>query len=166
MDAVEPLRLRPAEQDDPAGPPVDRSMWHITLTVAGQAVPEPEIKSGLERLSHEHPFLLSGRYARDRAEVRYWEEARRAALPVPDDFGEFWRQLEWMGLQRHLKVLGIFCRLKHRDGKTKYSQDLPRFFAYAHKVATRYNGFGPLAQLPLWAQAGDDPAGSGSQLCG
>ena len=55
-----------------------------------------------------------------------------------DDFGEFWRALEWMGLQRHLKVLGIFCRLKHRDGKPHYSADLPRFFAYAHAVALRY----------------------------
>jgi aminoglycoside/choline kinase family phosphotransferase len=79
--------------------------------------------------------------------VRYWQAARQAALPVPDDFGDFWRQLEWMGLQRHLKVLGIFCRLKHRDGKPKYSEDLPRFFAYAHKVATRYQGLGPLAHL-------------------
>ena len=79
--------------------------------------------------------------------VRYWEAARRAGLPVNEDFGEFWRQLEWMGLQRHLKVLGIFCRLKHRDGKAKYSEDLPRFFHYAHKVATRYNGLGPLARL-------------------
>jgi aminoglycoside/choline kinase family phosphotransferase len=79
--------------------------------------------------------------------VRYWQAARKAALPVPDDFGDFWRQLEWMGLQRHLKVLGIFCRLKHRDGKPKYSEDLPRFFAYAHKVAARYNGLGPLARL-------------------
>lgn len=79
--------------------------------------------------------------------VRYWEAARKAALPVPGDFGDFWRQLEWMGLQRHLKVLGIFCRLKHRDGKPKYSEDLPRFFAYAHKVATRYQGLGPLARL-------------------
>ena len=79
--------------------------------------------------------------------VRYWEAARKAGLPVDGDFGEFWRQLEWMGLQRHLKVLGIFCRLKHRDGKPKYSEDLPRFFAYAHKVATRYNGLGPLARL-------------------
>ena len=79
--------------------------------------------------------------------VRYWEAARKAALPVPADFGDFWRQLEWMGLQRHLKVLGIFCRLKHRDGKPKYSEDLPRFFAYAHRVATRYNGLGPLARL-------------------
>lgn len=79
--------------------------------------------------------------------VRYWEAARKAALPVSADFGEFWRQLEWMGLQRHLKVLGIFCRLKHRDAKPKYSEDLPRFFGYAHKVATRYHGLGPLARL-------------------
>jgi len=79
--------------------------------------------------------------------IRYWQQARQAGLPVPDDFGEFWKQLEWMGLQRHLKVLGIFCRLKHRDGKPKYSEDLPRFFAYAHKVAVRYNGLGPLARL-------------------
>ena len=79
--------------------------------------------------------------------VRYWEAARKAGLPVPADFGEFWRALEWMGLQRHLKVLGIFCRLKHRDGKPAYSADLPRFFAYAHKVATRYHGLGPLAHL-------------------
>ena len=49
--------------------------WHVTLTVAGESVPEPEIRSGLERLSQEHPFLLSGRYGVDRAEVRYWEEA-------------------------------------------------------------------------------------------
>jgi aminoglycoside/choline kinase family phosphotransferase len=79
--------------------------------------------------------------------VRYWQAARKAALPVHEDFGEFWRQLEWMGLQRHLKVLGIFCRLKHRDGKPKYSEDLPRFFGYAHKVATRYQGLGALARL-------------------
>ena len=79
--------------------------------------------------------------------VRYWQAARTAALPVPADFGDFWRQLEWMGLQRHLKVLGIFCRLKHRDGKPRYTEDLPRFFRYAHKVANRYNGLRPLARL-------------------
>jgi N-acetylmuramate 1-kinase len=79
--------------------------------------------------------------------VRYWEAARKAKLPVNPDFGEFWKQLEWMGLQRHLKVLGIFCRLKHRDSKPKYSEDLPRFFAYAHKVADRYNSLRPLARL-------------------
>jgi N-acetylmuramate 1-kinase len=79
--------------------------------------------------------------------VRYWEVARKAGLPMPEDFGEFWRQLEWMGLQRHLKVLGIFCRLKHRDAKPKYSEDLPRFFDYAHKVAARYNELRPLSRL-------------------
>ena len=79
--------------------------------------------------------------------IRYWQQARQVGLPVPADFGEFWKPLEWMGLQRHLKVLGIFCRLKHRDGKPAYSADLPRFFAYAHKVAARYQGLGPLARL-------------------
>jgi aminoglycoside/choline kinase family phosphotransferase len=79
--------------------------------------------------------------------VRYWESARRAALPVPDDFADFWRQLEWCGLQRHLRVLGVFCRLKHRDHKPRYSSDLPRFFAYATRVATRYRELRPL--LPL-----------------
>ena len=79
--------------------------------------------------------------------ARYWEQARRAGLPVGDDFGDFWRALEWIGLQRHLKVLGIFCRLKHRDGKPKYATDLPRFFAYATKVATRYRELEPLLAL-------------------
>ena len=79
--------------------------------------------------------------------VRYWQAARKAGLPLNDDFGEFWRGLEWMGLQRHLKVLGIFSRLKHRDGKPAYSADLPRFFAYAHKVATRYSTLRPLGRL-------------------
>jgi aminoglycoside/choline kinase family phosphotransferase len=79
--------------------------------------------------------------------VRYWQLARRAGLPLAGDFGEFWRELEWMGLQRHLKVLGIFCRLKHRDAKPRYSQDLPRFFDYAHDVASRYNELRPLARL-------------------
>ena len=79
--------------------------------------------------------------------VRYWQAARKGGLTPPDDFGEFWRQLEWMGLQRHLKVLGIFCRLKHRDAKPRYSEDLPRFFNYAHKVTARYNALRPLSRL-------------------
>ena len=52
--------------------------------------------------------------------IRYWEKARKASLPVPEDFGSFYEDVEWMGLQRHLKVLGIFSRLKHRDGKNHY----------------------------------------------
>ncbi len=79
--------------------------------------------------------------------VRWWHHARRAGLPVDADFGEFWRALEWMGLQRHLKVLGIFCRLKHRDGKARYAQDLPRFLAYAQRVALRYAPLRPLLKL-------------------
>lgn len=79
--------------------------------------------------------------------VRYWERARKANVPVPADFGDFWRDFEWMGLQRHLKVLGIFARLYHRDGKDGYLNDLPLVWSYAHRVATRYNGLGPLAHL-------------------
>ncbi|KQV95203.1 aminoglycoside phosphotransferase [Rhizobacter sp. Root1221] len=79
--------------------------------------------------------------------VRYWERARKAGLPVGEDFGAFWRNFEWMGLQRHLKVLGIFARLSHRDGKDTYLDDLPLVWRYAHRVASRYNGLGPLAHL-------------------
>jgi hypothetical protein len=53
--------------------------WHVTLTLAGTPVSGSDIRAGLERLSHEHPFLLSGRYGADRAEVRYWEEGADAA---------------------------------------------------------------------------------------
>jgi len=86
--------------------------------------------------------------------VRWWRQARDAALPLGEDFGECWRALEWMGLQRHLKVLGIFCRLKHRDGKPAYAADLPRFFSYATKVALRYRPLAPLLGLlePLSGQ--------------
>jgi len=90
--------------------------------------------------------------------VRWWEMARRAGVPLGEtfghDFGEFWRALEWMGLQRHLKVLGIFCRLKHRDGKPAYAADLPRFFHYATKVALRYRPLAPLLKL-LEPMSGD-----------
>ncbi|MBK5102612.1 MAG: phosphotransferase [Burkholderiales bacterium] len=79
--------------------------------------------------------------------VRYWEKARRAGLPVGADFGDFYRDLEWMGLQRHLKVLGIFARIKHRDGKPGYIEDAPRFLAYVRAVTGRYNALGPLTQL-------------------
>ena len=83
--------------------------------------------------------------------ARWWQQARAAGLfgehVMGSDFGEAWRALEWMGLQRHLKVLGIFCRLKHRDGKPAYSADLPRFFAYVTKVALRYRTLKPLVAL-------------------
>jgi aminoglycoside/choline kinase family phosphotransferase len=79
--------------------------------------------------------------------VRYWEKAKRAQLPVEADFGEFWRALEWMGLQRHLKVLGIFARIHYRDGKPKYLADTPRFLRYARDVSRRYVALAPLTRL-------------------
>ena len=79
--------------------------------------------------------------------VYYWERAKKAGLPVDADFGEFYRQLEWMGLQRHIKVLGLFCRINYRDHKPHYMKDLPRFIGYARKVAGRYRPLGPFAKL-------------------
>lgn len=79
--------------------------------------------------------------------VRYWEKAKRAGLPVAADFGDFYRAFEWMGLQRHLKVLGIFARLHYRDGKRGYLDDTPRFVGYVRAVAARYNVLGPLLVL-------------------
>ncbi len=79
--------------------------------------------------------------------ARYWERARRQGLPVPTDFGRFWRDLEWMGLQRSLKVLGIFARLHHRDGKDRYLADLPVVLRHAQRVVERYDPFAALARL-------------------
>jgi aminoglycoside/choline kinase family phosphotransferase len=79
--------------------------------------------------------------------VRYWQQARKTGLPVGDDFGEFYRAVEWMGLQRHLKVLGIFARLTLRDGKPKYLADTPRFIAYVRATCARYRQLGPLMVL-------------------
>jgi aminoglycoside/choline kinase family phosphotransferase len=79
--------------------------------------------------------------------IRYWEEARKVGLPVHGDFGDFWRAYEFMGLQRHLKVLGIFCRLNYRDGKSHYLEDLPRFYHYAFRTAERYAELRPLVPI-------------------
>jgi aminoglycoside/choline kinase family phosphotransferase len=79
--------------------------------------------------------------------IRYWEKARRAHLPVDPDFSRFWRDCEWMGLQRHLKVAGIFARLAHRDGKRQYLADTPRFLDYIRPVVRRYAALAPLAAL-------------------
>jgi aminoglycoside/choline kinase family phosphotransferase len=79
--------------------------------------------------------------------IRYWQAARRSGLPVDHDFGEFYRSVEWMGLQRHLKVLGIFARLTLRDGKPRYLADTPRFIAYVRATAQRYDELTPLLRL-------------------
>ena len=79
--------------------------------------------------------------------VRYWQRAQQAGLPVDPDFGEFYRAVEWMGLQRHLKVAGIFARLTLRDGKPRYLADTPRFIAYIRATAGRYRELTPLLRL-------------------
>ena len=79
--------------------------------------------------------------------IRYWEKARKAGLPVGNDFGEFYRGVEWMGLQRHLKVTGIFARLTLRDGKPQYLADTPRFIAYMRATCGRYRELKPLLRL-------------------
>ncbi|PUA98079.1 hypothetical protein C8C99_2945 [Acidovorax sp. 107] len=96
--------------------------------------------------------------------VRYWEKARKAGLLGAtsasgwgDDFGEFYRAVDWMGLQRHLKVAGIFARLTLRDGKPKYLADAPRFMAYIRATANRYRQLGPLLKM-LDQIEGTEPA--------
>lgn len=79
--------------------------------------------------------------------IRYWEAAKRASLPVPPDFGDFYRDFEWMGVQRHLKVLGIFARLCYRDSKQAYLQDMPRVLRYLRTACERYRALGPLLLL-------------------
>jgi N-acetylmuramate 1-kinase len=83
--------------------------------------------------------------------IRYWEKARKLGLMDfdgwADDFGAFYRAVEWMGLQRHLKVAGIFARLTLRDGKPKYLADAPRFIHYIRTTANRYRELGPLLKV-------------------
>ncbi len=79
--------------------------------------------------------------------VRYWERVRSAGVPVPQDFSELWRSMEWMGLQRTLKVLGIFARLYYRDGKDRYLADLPLVMGHTRRVVERYPAFDELRRL-------------------
>ena len=95
-------------------------------------------------LTWEEDFVLD-------VTIRYWEKAREAGLldfeDWHQDFGVFYRAVEWMGLQRHLKVAGIFARLTLRDGKEKYLADAPRFIAYIRSTAARYIELRPLLRL-------------------
>ena len=79
--------------------------------------------------------------------IRYWEKARKAGLPVREDFGEFYRDYEMMGAQRHIKVLGIFARLYHRDGKDGYLKDMPLVMDYLRRACERYIDLKPLLNL-------------------
>ncbi|WP_420428248.1 aminoglycoside phosphotransferase family protein [Algiphilus sp.] len=79
--------------------------------------------------------------------TRYYEAACHMALPVPSTREAFITDCDWMGLQRHLKVLGIFARLTLRDGKPKYLADTPRFVRYVMAVAPAYPELVPLARI-------------------
>lgn len=79
--------------------------------------------------------------------VRYWQSARQAGLPVPADFADFYRDFEWMGAQRHIKILGIFARLCHRDGKEAYLKDMPLVMDYLRRTCARYIELRPLLRL-------------------
>ena len=88
--------------------------------------------------------------------IRYWEKAKKVGLPVSTDFADFYRDFEWMGVQRHIKVLGIFARLCHRDGKNGYLKNMPLVMDYLRKACERYRELGPLLLL-LDALAEDRP---------
>jgi hypothetical protein len=79
--------------------------------------------------------------------IRYWDKARTAGLPVHSDFGVFYRDYEWMGVQRHIKVLGIFARLCHRDGKDGYLDNMPLVMDYLRRACARYIELKPLLYL-------------------
>ncbi len=140
-------RLRPGEASSaaPAGEVDKRGGASIGILDFQDAVYGPityDIASLMRDafLSWEEDFVLD-------VTVRYWQKARKAGLPVGDDFGEFYRAVEWMGLQRHLKILGIFARLTLRDGKPKYLADTPRFIKYVRATAARYRQLGPFMVL-------------------
>jgi aminoglycoside/choline kinase family phosphotransferase len=79
--------------------------------------------------------------------IRYWELARKKGLPVSTDFADFHQDYEWMGLQRNLRILGVFARLNHRDGKAAYLAHMPRVNQYVRQVAGRYLAFKPLIRI-------------------
>ncbi|HEY3299277.1 MAG TPA: phosphotransferase [Methylophilaceae bacterium] len=79
--------------------------------------------------------------------VRYWQAAKKAGLPVAHDVADFYRDFEYMGAQRHIKVLGIFARLCHRDGKDGYVKDMPLVMHYLRRVCERYIELKPMQRL-------------------
>ena len=87
--------------------------------------------------------------------VRYWEKAQaRRPAGRPRISANFYRDFEWMGLQRHLKVLGIFARLNYRDGKSSYLEDTPRFIGYVRAVAARYAALARCSRCSMKSKIG------------
>ena len=79
--------------------------------------------------------------------IRYWQHAKSLGLPVNQDIDAFYKDFEYAALQRHLKILGLFCRLNYRDGKAQYLDDLPTVVDYVRKTAGRYKELKPLVRL-------------------
>lgn len=79
--------------------------------------------------------------------ARYHQRAHQAGIPVPASLDSFARDVDLIGVQRHLKILGIFCRLHYRDGKSRYIADLPRFITYLDNVLPRHAALAPLDEL-------------------
>jgi aminoglycoside/choline kinase family phosphotransferase len=78
---------------------------------------------------------------------QYWQQALAAGVPVQPQLEDFLRASDLMGVQRHLKVIGIFARICHRDGKPKYLGDVPRFFSYIEAVLARRPELAELGEL-------------------
>ncbi|WP_277373730.1 phosphotransferase [Pseudomonas sp. AA-38] len=77
----------------------------------------------------------------------YWRRAQAAGIPVQAGLEDFLRASDLMGVQRHLKVIGIFARICHRDGKPRYLGDVPRFFSYIQAVLARRPELAELGEL-------------------
>jgi len=79
--------------------------------------------------------------------IRYWEKAKCDGVQVRDLFDEFFEDLQWTSIQRHLKVLGVLARLKYRDGKPHYIENSPRLIGHIRTVANRHDELAPLLQI-------------------
>ncbi|MFD5697799.1 hypothetical protein [Streptomyces lasiicapitis] len=117
--------------DTDAGEPADAPrLWHVTLSVSGAKTPLQEVRRGLEQLAHDHPFLLTSRYAQDHAEIRYWEEARdlhdAAAVAL-----RLWGEHRQSAQLPPWEIVGL--EVIDRD-------------TYHHRIA---EGYGPLPATPV-----------------
>jgi aminoglycoside/choline kinase family phosphotransferase len=136
------VSVAPTLGTDVPSPPPERALGVLDFQDAVYGPITYDIASLMRDafLSWDEEFVLD-------ITIRYWTAARKAGLPVDEDFGAFYRAVEWMGLQRHLKVAGIFARLTLRDGKPKYLADTPRFIAYIRATAGRYMELTPLVRV-------------------
>ncbi|WP_405663680.1 hypothetical protein [Streptomyces sp. RK9] len=118
-------------RDGDGGEPADAPrLWHVTLSVSGAKAPLQEVRRGLEQLAHDHPFLLTSRYAQDHAEIRYWEEARdlhdAAAVAL-----RLWGEHRQSAQLPPWEIVGL--EVIDRD-------------TYHHRIA---EGYGPLPATPV-----------------